>query len=748
MVKPQLSPRQSSPLTSPRQQNTASVSVTQKPLSPPQKPAAAPRAGSIPHTQPALPKSQPPVIAPRSLPVTSQKSPTPAKRTPPAVAPKPLSPRSPVLQSSSSAEYFSPSPSAVQQQHSVRSPPPVAPKPKRTKEQPVTPKEDLNEPIETEIFVSINSRNETSPGSANVLPGSTTYDSVLANGKEKTDWIPGLVSSSDIKKGKNDIVSDTDAQTVNVDHKTDTYVDVLSTAQSNNDILNTNIHVPCSEEQQSEYSVQDKEEKIEETNQNTKHHDENNLIQLEDVIEQVNAKKEEAVQKLSDLEKDLNESQTEAEGALLNRSRTFSTSSNASSYTEFKECDVEDEMIPEQINEEEESPRTTADIKEEGNGDEDKYESDFEEDQEEMNTEENAKLKVLAETIVSNVMSSIKASDLIDEKSSPQEEQIVETKPEETSTPPLPQSPPPLIDVSCPVKDPDVAPPLPDTQVPEYDTAPATVVDMALYPDSDEPSIEDCQAKEQVDVVDAPLVVNELHAEPPVDCVSHTYNDKTEPSIQQVGETTTGNNIMPNESLKSDDSKNVESSANDNEDQSVSNVISMYSNLENSWANKNGIKEETNNNEYKVFNESDGVLIEIRTQESVLEVETCDSVRSVAGSDDYRNIEFTDVESNATDNVTDPDIDESYKADIINTNDSSVNGDIEQSNGNDSFNGTSADTNSEPKQAIRDVTDKISTRPKSVSRVDEILSQAAEIERGKYSPEIDRMIRSKLDSLI
>ena len=772
-TKQQLSPRQSSPLSSPRQSTSISASTNQKPLLP--MPTIKPAPVSIATTtaapskltlqnQPQLPKSPPPtVLEVKSVPVTvstSSKSPTPAKRAPPTIAPKPMSPvvspmspnvdftshllsQKATMDTASSSESNSPSPSPRQPTHSVRSPPPVAPKPRKQKEPEITKEENLNEPIETEIFTSINSRNESVPSGTYVLPGCVTYASVPANSTEKTGWIPGVVSSTDIKKGKDDIVSDTEAPLVNVDHNIATDVHISSTAQTNTD-ANSHASVDLK-------SQQNEDKTLEEQSKPTKEFNDNILVPIDDVVVEVNEQQTEAVQKISDMEKNINESAT-ADGSLLNRSRTFSTSSNASSYTDFKECDVEDDLIREEITEEDEHVHNKVDNKSE----DEHYESDFEE--EEVNSEEHKKIKALAESIVSNVISSLKDIDLLSANSIMDEEvKNVEHDEEQDKAPlpTLPQYPPPSLDIQQAPDSQDVPPPLPKARAPGYETVPATVVDMALYPDSDDHSSEDNVTKELIDVVNAPVVVNELHAGPPVDFVDVTLtfeqsvNDKTDSSFEQVGKSTTEGDNSATEQLVNvnSESSNVNNS-NEKEDQSVSNVISMYSNLDSSWNDKNGVNEETNNNEYKVIDASE-VVIGVPKADSILEAESCDSVRSQAGSDDYRN-DITDLESNATDNTNDPDIDEVGPMDNLSDINSDLNGVSRQivedrtDKTDGTYNGQSSVNEVERRPATDQTNNRTSSRPMSVSRVDEILSQTADIERGKYSPEIDRMIRCKL----
>ena len=736
---PQPAPRARSPNLSPRQPDVRSHSPQVSPrlqeLSP--RPTVAPRSPSPGLKPPVSPRATKKFETP-SIPTVVSTQPPPVSKPRPVVAPKPVRPSS--LSSSDSSPVTSP-----QQPLSPRTPPPVAPKPKRK-----TP-EDPNTPIETEIFASITTSNEKIPGTKNILPGSTHYDSLQS--VEKTGWVPGVVSSADINRGEIDVVPDT------------------HTLHEEN---NCTENVPV---------VDDSTESVKKT------------------VESTTKDPFESTEILDDLPND-----TKVDSSLYtNRSRTFSTSSNASSYNEFKECDVQEDEIPEQVEDEESTVAVTLENKEM-----DDYEPDFEEvsSDEKGSSQESEKLRSMAASIVADVITNVKESGILDgpsqesvdepclptsppsvcdmrteqDDSLPEEEQMTVTSVGTVeAAPPLPSSPPPTEDVypaaqtfAPPRRDDDQRPSAPSRPPPPIPCEPppeqaqeapyrghlAEVIDLALYPDSDTDSTE----KVAVDVVDSLITVT-LHASAPV--VSENFDDNVVNDLAPIA--TDSKDMSATQVVASGESRGA---ADEIEDQSINDVISMYSNLENSINNNDLSVENNNNNNFDiklefaadVMVENDSVvatngdcdsnnLTSCSVSDIQLVTNSNNDLLSDNDSPSIKDKEESDVNghsdntvhdngacNDASDGVTSPRVSERVTCNDDSDGVTSLRV-SERLTCNDDSDGVTSPRVSERVKEDRPTE---SRRPKSVSRVDEFLSQQVELEPGKYSPELDKMIRSTL----
>lgn len=772
---PKLSPRQSSPLSSPRQPTittnpNAEVQLSVQPVAAPRSftsqqvssksapPPVAPRPASRPHSSPGVsPRIQAEVSRSADVSANTDQSQTATKEQ--------LHKQSPAS-SSSSSPVVSPRQKGFQ---SPRTPPAVAPKPKRTSNQKAeTHVDDPSKPIEAELFVSINAANESSPdtGNRNMLPGSVNYD--IVQGASKTNWTAGIVSSADLKKPekKNDIKGNVDV------------VDVV--ADTNSPDSNV-VNGTCSPHTKSEHL-----------------NDQDNIVET---TEKPFNNVSEAVEKLSNIEKDLDTSQVDV-SLLSNRSRTFSSSSNASSYTEFTECDVEGENIPEDIAEEEESEfHENSGIQKERNDKDEEYESDFEdgendaakkesegnvdEPQNSVQTRDSGldmnRLKTLAQNIVTDVISSIKKSDFDIEETKLDEATLKEhdlpTSQNQTEAPSLPESPPPSFDDHQNAEPqapslPESPPPLPNSEVPSDVATEVTVVDLALYPDSDQSSEgttenrteqREKEVSEVIDVVDI-SVSTTLHAAAPDASIKiqniNTDNDFENGKVEYVGNTMTvfteslptDNEIDTSVSQVIDDSKGQEDDINmeDNDEQSVSNVITMYSNLEKSLEEQNtqvyNSNIETNNN---VVNK------EVNLAEEQIESRDTNSLRSIintvsdldpCGKVDS-NIENTYEEP--LKELNNPVMDKvNGHADEVFVKSSKLTESLKDEAESPRLESLSPRLESlSPRlgsSSPRSDTESPRSEGKFTSRVDRILSQTEELEKGKCSPETDKMFRSKL----
>lgn len=819
--KTNLSPRQSSPLSSPRQPTVTTNPNATIILS--RKPVAKPR--SIPLQQstdklasPVAPKA---TIVPSQTPTASPRSPIAMSKSPVGSSRMSYGDSNQLWQQPSSSSASSASPVASpRQQQSPRTPPPVAPKPRRTasKKGDIPVIDDPTKPIEVELFVSINSANENLPnkGHSSILPGSVNYDVVQNGNASTTKWTAGLVSSLDLKntdtkserEGNLDVVNDTETPQTHV---------VVDTETPETDFVN------YTERLQTHVVANPNMPETDVVDTNNKHVNDrtvdlvSNEIPADSVDNSVPIS--DPVDKLNNLESDIDSSQVDV-SLLSNRSRTFSTSSNASSYTEFTECNVEDDNIPADIAEEEENNGVLEkQIQDKDN----EYESDFEDEENEAvsktklvdQDEEIAvqspdsgidmnRLKSLAENIVSDVILSIRQSDF-------NAVNISEDKIDEDEAPPIPKSLPPTVD-DIPLTEtqlpplPEGPPPMPYSDVPsamaEVQPGPevpaeALVVDLALYPDSDQSSdgttdsqtehVDNKEVHEVIDIVDvssatalhatAPIssknvdisLTTTLHATAPISSESvdkkHTaydiirqegcendicdktenvnsviiagYNDDAiDASLTQVTDDSNG--------LEGDGEKEVLTDKTDafidniDCELSVSNVISMYSNLEKSLDEQNNVtsesKNEANNNNIE---KDDSVSLHIDQHDS------CDT-KSLTSSEDFLSDvdsvnELVKIESPAITIIQEPEIN---KADTV-TDTNKVNGHA------DSFVGESRkSTDSDKSEPLspRSAPESPKSEVQFKSRVDRILSETEEMERGKCSPEIDRMVKSKLNN--
>lgn len=689
--KPNLSPRQEQHVLSPRQPQSA-TSEQAPPLSP-NKPSPVPRSNAAP----LLPKSQPPVAAPRSLTIlTSPRSPLVSPVSPNQLPTIASMPTKSLTGSPSLSPMPSPRKSDVAPPTLPQVPPPIAPKPK--KPSPSLHKGGIESgPIDAEVFVSVNATNEMSPRSGvNILPGSVHYDT--EDTTEKTGWIPGVVSSASLHKGKDGVVTDAPD--------------------------NCEVHVPVTD-------ILDVVDPV---------------IYCETAMpsEDVPSKNENALEESTLEFADNHFDDTQSK----DRSRSFSTSSS-DSYKDFKECNVEDEIVPEQIAEEDT----------EHNNHEDIYEPDFEiEDTDETDQETN-ELKVMAQQIVENVISSIKKSDLLSEISPNEEvenkweqpwddktelinadvlaveDEIIQVNANDVEAPPLPQSPPPI----------------PTIEVPHVNTEPQKeLVDLSLYPDSDQGGDDNLRRTMEEEVIDRETVhvvesqtSSLLHVDSP--CVVGTdgllvMSENVINDLLPECEDNNGANYSSSQTISTIEDPEDESQ--ETGDQSISNVISLYSNLEQSLEQDEqfNVKTENNNNYYKVQLQEEQVVYDTLASDNVEEFSNTSSRDIITDCVQNENTVTTD-QTEETGTLLDLAVQQRQEKNIKqNSENVDINGDSGSSvvDLNESVELDSIASKDSADENVLDGTD--STETRRLSRVDQLLSEH-ETKETKYSPELDRMIK-------
>lgn len=625
------------------------------------------------------------------------------------------------------------------QEISPKTPPPLALKPRKTTPAKPGPENEiygLSQPIEAELFVSINEKQEITPSQnvGNILPGSVKYD--VAESPKQSGWTAGIVSSMNLKNldTNNEIIGN---------------IDVVHNTNS----LSVN-------DMSTEHCIQEKV----------------------DTIEQKHLEYETTVMSLPHNEKSKNDVRDDTSVFTDSHpSRTFSSSSTTSSYHEFTECDVQDEIKPDQVIEEEDMPKSPGQNVEVTANDE--YVPDFE-DGDKVGSGNEAKdnkhvqvlvlpdsssemdcLKTLAEHIVTGVIQSVRESNILADS--------VNTEGNSDNYPPISSDCPPmsalepphiLTNEMTPPPLPISPPPIPDCEVPKNSSEEnvglaVSVVDLALYPDSDQSSEGMADNKAEYDHTEVHKVVNvvdlsvncDLHAETPItlnnaDSANHdNYNLNINVESYTLIDIASDMNSNISESVVDQytlsqvtgDAKDLESEPNFREDNiidedldevNVSNVISMYSQLEKSFEGEmshsieNDINNKTNNNN----TEKESVGISDKA--------TCDmdSVSNGVGINSKENNVVVLQENKAV--VTDP---------------CSQNGHTELDNqfkdSNKQVNSV-ADVDTSPRYESDSGSPKLGR--KYSSRVDEILSHTEDIQRGKYSEEVDKMIKSKFEIFI
>lgn len=454
-----------------------------------ESPVTSPKSPKSPKSpiSPKSPKSLTPALSPRKHEVTS-KSPVARPRT------SYVSPRSPDISPRKDDSGNS----------SPRSPPPVAPKPKRNEHvdelstdktsdthkerihvvhSPVKDKLDTKEqvsdesdPIETEIFASISGpKSEHIPSQLtgpSILPGSITYDYVST--KDKADSVPGKV----------DVVESTESQPVTENKHEQEEVSIapqhemlvhVNIVQSTNDSVVNTINTGSSDKIfQSEKEHSDQENVIIDNV--------NDLEQKETDPIANNEYHFRAMEHIDDLV-ELDE---------LPKQRSQSVSSE-SSYTEFNECNVEDESNLEEIVEENDTENSAIEFKDN------------------LSKQNMKAYRSMAENIVANVISSVKGMDLSEmhtEKNSESSMEIHEdvgTKNIDYSEFPInvDEKPPPLPD--------NDAPPLPVSPCPVTETISSNDTSFSYSAPPSQNIVEDLKEISQT---------SQVHAETPIIVVS------------------------------------------------------------------------------------------------------------------------------------------------------------------------------------------------------------------------------------
>lgn len=673
--------------------------------------------------------------------------------------------------SPSSSSTVSPVTSARQQEQSPRTPPPLAPKPKRTPIEKQEWKEDSNASIEAEIFVSVNANPESSqnPKSANILPGSVNYD-IVDKDSNKTRWTAGMVSSADIKvpqkpgigKGIVDVVCESDLSHSDISASTNTqehydidtheYVTEIpnkfQNTERDTDIVastNTQEHDDVVEREHVT-EIADKFQNTERetdivAHTNTQEHDNIELEHVTELLDKSQSTEKDTEESIKEqfegIEKDIDNTPV----LLVQRSRSFSASSTSSSHHDFNECDVVEEAdIPEEVTEEDLSEEQVQSKSED-------YESDFEEETlpetlkdttpdsaDDKNEANMAKLKSLAEEIVTDVFLSIKPSDFLPERANKEEssteEEFVTPKetpssgsfapasesghsvteapafydvvqPMETEAPPsLPDSPPPL---------PQSLPPLTESETPKEGNSQLIVNDLALYPDSDHASEETSENKIEQSDSGLPEVMNVVEVS-----VSQDLH-ATAPNVQEKGY-----------------------------EDNPETLCDIEQNNVNSFVSPQVTEEPTEQGGPR----NEPVDIAKRNNEQTTG-NTVINDMALSGHehvDKENKIDINSVQLN--NNVSESDVKKETKSIIKVANDVSkllkekdVHEDVKVNGYSESTGQRSVKQDHEEKHTVTSDTESPKAKRKSSSRVDEILSQAADIHKGTFSLDTERMIR-------
>lgn len=392
-----VSPR--SPEISPRKDDSGKSSPRTPPPVPPRSPEISPRKDDSEKSFPRIP--------PKSPEVSPRRAESP--RTPPPKSPE-VSPRvdnSGKLSPQTSPLVSSPEVSPrYSEKSSPRAPPPVAPKPKKYDElskekisglhtertfeiqSPITHKQDTtgeisgeSGPIEIEIFSSITGpKCEHIPSQLigpSILPGSITYDYVSS--KDKSDRIPGKV----------DVVKNTDPAPVTENkhelekeaqqHEMAVHVDIVqSTKHAIDNTISTDKLTMSEKEREQDNDIEQTESDITITNE----YHFRALEHIDDSDEQDESPKQ----------------------------RSHSVSSE-SSYTEFNECNVEDESSLEDIVEENDAENTPLHIDKTVES-EKEAKSDSSAKGDNLDRQDMKVYKALAENIVAGVILDVKEMNL------------------------------------------------------------------------------------------------------------------------------------------------------------------------------------------------------------------------------------------------------------------------------------------------------------------------------------------------
>ena len=525
-LSPALSPRKQSPLASPRSPDISASSPVVSPRTDDMRKSSETPPPVVPKAPLHSPKSLSPALSPRKQDVTS-KSTVEATVLPDVSASLPVvSPRKDEISVNSSARPPSPvaSRNNDSSKSSPRTPPPVAPKPKKrghsgdatsiyyeetvprvespVKDEIIKTKRNSveeSEPIETEIFASISGpKSEHIPSpltGPNILPGAITYDYVTT--KDKTDWVPGKVDVVESTSSQNiteseleqaeapqhespvhlDIVKDTDTDpNISLDHEV---------CDDSSNILQSNKEVPLEQpgfENEVRENLNDTDLKESESSTNNEYHF-RALEHIDDFVEQVEPTKQ----------------------------RSLSVSSD-SSYTEFNECNVEDESNLEEIIEEndvESGALKIIDVNEELGIDNIPEHKSAIENKDNINEQNMEAYRSMAEHIVANVIASVQNMDLLEIHKGNDSESSKETHEDfEIDNAEYSEFPTNL----------DEPPALPETEAPPLPMSPCPVTEMVT---SDNISLSYSAPVSQslVEDVEESSQISQMHAEMPINVV-------------------------------------------------------------------------------------------------------------------------------------------------------------------------------------------------------------------------------------
>ena len=650
---------------------------------------------------------------------------------------------------------------------SPRTPPPVAPKPRKNKhiEEHATEVDTKGQapndpgPIETEIFVSISGpKSEHIPSQLtgpSILPGSVTYDYVST--KDKVDLVPGKVDVVESTESLAVTENKLEQEHIAPQHEP-VHIDIVQGTSESKDDATSTICLDSLDISKKATLEKEHSSKENEPTANVSHHEQKSnsiseegfhfraLEHIDDFVESVDTQKP--------------------------RSQSVSSES---SYTEFNECNVEEESNLEEIVEENDAENSALRL--EHTNENKLSEMDSKDDNsaiegKDESSEQNLKVyRSMAENIVADVISSVKGMNL----SEAHTEKLPEVENnDELGTKTADSS-------EFPINEDDQPPPLPDNDAPPLPMSPCPVTKTI----SSEDTTFSYSAPPSQNIVEDVIENSQtaqVHAQAPVIVVSSVNNidvddenvvhvengiysqDILAPDLEEQGEYTDDfeNDSSENEETREPEVVQTETLTNVScdktvadenlDDQSVNDVISLYADIEKS------IVHDTDTNQNKVTNTTNEIST-IESQRLVGELQLLDNKDLI--SDETESVDTKSLTS-SEDMLSEGDIVESYTdkvhtenleavVPVLQTETETTN--IDDHTQSKKVNGysVSVKTNLERSEDLKVDTnsDKADSSFSSDSAVSPPRSGTPHsdsdrgVEKGLHSPEVDRMIRCK-----